>query len=362
MLELMKKLTKKARDRRDPSNPAPRWCWAFGVGKVRVGKPCHEDCRVKTNKKPGKLTKKEKRPLSSRSSWLPCGLLVSPREERGVDEWFEEPCGPVFRPAADLTRHVVGLRYRIETSTFAYGSNDRFADGSRENGRGCVARTIWTIVALLLFGIRNDVAASDHYRIFPDINTPDFHIHIRDRLVYDSDWPLEKRGAELTGIVFNNVTPTDGEMNAERFEEMNRSGNLACIMSENILQDKCGINDSIGVFLSSNGTINLHATNSKAYFERRSELRTTVMAPGQDLYTIPYFADGNYGRSSGSDRRGDIRVENSEIVHVFARQAFRTRVRILAQWHEEGSFDPDLGLKNRNDCERLSHENFVCPQ
>ena len=57
-------IDKKARDRRDPSDPAPSWCWAFGVGKARVGKPCLEDCRVKTNKKADKLTKKEKRPLS----------------------------------------------------------------------------------------------------------------------------------------------------------------------------------------------------------------------------------------------------------------------------------------------------------
>ena len=185
---------------------------------------------------------------------------------------------------------------------------------------------------------------------------------------------------------------------------MIRSGNLPDIVGGSKLQHLFNEYGPQGAFLPLNDLIKEHAPNIKAFFDARPEIWDAVVANDGNLDPIGYFPDDDYGRgyfirqdwldaldlkipqnvdelydvlvafktrdpngngiadelpyfarhgsevyrlvtlwdgrSSGSDCRMDFYVENGEIVHGYAQEAFRTGIRNLAKWYQEGLINP----------------------
>ena len=54
-------------------------------------------------------------------------------------------------------------------------------------------------------GLSLPVLATDDYKVSDKPINLDVHFHWGDKGVYDNEWPVEKRAAELTGVTLNGV-------------------------------------------------------------------------------------------------------------------------------------------------------------
>ncbi|MGQ7847216.1 hypothetical protein ACUNV4_22195 [Granulosicoccus sp. 3-233] len=134
------------------------------------------------------------------------------------------------------------------------------------------------------------LAADEDYRIVDKPLTLTIHFHSGDKIVYDNDWPVEKRAAELTGISLDGVASMATQKSADAFNLMIASGDLADIVGGNRLKDGFNQYGQEGAFQPLNDLIDEHAPNIKAFFESRPDIKSAISYSNEHpVETIKYF-------------------------------------------------------------------------
>lgn len=272
------------------------------------------------------------------------------------------------------------------------------------------------ILVITTLGYATPAFAAD-YKITQKPLTLDIHFHFRNRVVYDNDWPVEKRAAELTNIKLNNVASLATTNSQEAFNLLIASGDLPDIVGGNRLKDKFNQYGQEGAFVPLNDLIDKHAPNIKAFFDKNPNLEAAITAADGNLYYIPYLPDGKYGRayfirydwlnklglkppenvdevyaaltafrnqdpngngkkdevpyfardfaelvrlvtlwdgrSSGSDTYHDFYVENGTIKHGYVGEGYKLGIKNLTKWYAEGLIDPEIFTRGSRAREHL---------
>lgn len=266
-------------------------------------------------------------------------------------------------------------------------------------------------------GLSATALAADDYKVTDTPLTLDIHFHSGDKLVYNNDWPVEKRAAELTGITLNGVASLATQKSADAFNLMIASGDIPDIVGGNRLKDGFNQYGQEGAFLPLNELIDEHAPNIKAFFEKRPDIKAAISAANGELYYIPYLPEGNFGRmyfirqdwldileldtpstvdelyevltafrnndpngngkkdevpflsrdwqeivrlvilwdarTTGSDTFHDYYVKDGKITHGYTEEAYKTGISNLAKWYAEGLIDPEYNTRGKRSREVL---------
>ena len=124
-----------------------------------------------------------------------------------------------------------------------------------------------------------------------------FHFHHRIKFVYNSEWPVEKRASELTGISLKNITRSDLTNGNEAFNLLIANGDLPDIVGGTGLRGKFNKFGPNGVFVPLNELIEEHAPHIDAYFKKNPDILSAISAGDGKLYHIPYVPDGKFARA-----------------------------------------------------------------
>lgn len=277
--------------------------------------------------------------------------------------------------------------------------------------RKAVRISLW---ALLYVASSNSIADVSHHKIVDTTLTLDIHFHFErsKSVVYNNNWPVEKKASELTGIALNNVTQSPNLGSIEAFNLLLANGNLPDIVGGRLLREKFNTYGPEGLFLPLNALIQEHAPNIKAFFDENPKILKAISAADGKLYHIPYIPDGKFGkayfirtdwletlgldrpdtvaelynvltafknddpnqngladevplffrhnsdvarlvtlwdgRSSGSDKSHDFYIEQGEVKHGYVLENYRIGIKNLAKWYREGLIDADVFIANRN--------------
>jgi len=273
------------------------------------------------------------------------------------------------------------------------------------------------VVVGLAGGLIQPAAAADDHKIVDEALTLDIHFHFRDKYVYDNDWPVEKRAAELTGIKLNGIASLATTESDDAFNLMIASGDIPDIIGGNGLRDEFNQYGMEGAFQPMKDLINEHAPNMRAFFDKFPELEQAITAPDGDIYHIPYLPDGKYGRAyfirhdwldklglqppetvdelyevlvafrdgdpngngqkdevplfmrhweelirlvtlwdgrmTGSDTYHDFHVADGKVAHGYDKESYKTGIANLAKWYKEGLIDPEIFTRGSRAREHL---------
>ncbi|MBE3636791.1 type 2 periplasmic-binding domain-containing protein [Mangrovicoccus algicola] len=210
--------------------------------------------------------------------------------------------------------------------------------------------------------------------------------------------------------------------NNEAMNLLLAQGKLPDIVGGNRIQQPVNQYGPEGAFQPLDDLIEEHAPHIKAFFDERPELRQAISAHDGKMYYIPYLPDGKYGRawyirrdwldklgletpdnvdelyevlkafrdqdpngngqkdevpyfardweevlrlltlwdarSSGSDTYHDFYVDDGEVVHPYAVEAYRDGIANIAKWYAEGLIDPEIFTRGSSSREYLLGENL----
>jgi len=199
-------------------------------------------------------------------------------------------------------------------------------------------------------------------------------------------------------------------------------GDLPDIVGGHRIKDAVNQYGPEGAFVPLNELIEEHAPNIKAFFDERPELWQAIASWDGNVYYIPYLPDGKFGRawyvrqdwldklgleqpetveeyytvlkafreqdpngngkkdeipffarqweevirlvtlwdgrSSGSDTYHDFYVDDGEIRHPYAQEAYREGIKNIAQWYAEGLIDPEIFTRGSSSRDYLLSENL----
>lgn len=108
--------------------------------------------------------------------------------------------------------------------------------------------------------------------------------HTRDSFVFDNDWPVFKKAAELTNVTLKSVVPKTTTSSTEAFNLMMAGGDLAdLVFAQSIYIQKYA---SEGAFVALNDLIEEYAPNIKRELETNETFRKTVTSEDGNIYYI----------------------------------------------------------------------------
>ena len=267
------------------------------------------------------------------------------------------------------------------------------------------------------------VAADGHLRVVDEPLELTIHMHWRRGQGYDESYPVEAAAAEMTGIALKDATV--GRNTNETLEAHNlliASGDIPDIFGGHQVKQFVNEYGPQGAFLPLNDLIDEHAPNIKAFMEKYPERFAAVTAADGNLYYVPYFPDGKFGRgyfirqdwldklgleqpqnvdevyevlkafrdndpngngekdevpyfarqwqelirlvtlwdgrSSGSDSYHDFLVEDGKITHPYMGAGYREGMANLAKWYAEGLIDPEVFTRGNSSRDFLLGENL----
>lgn len=249
------------------------------------------------------------------------------------------------------------------------------------------------------------------------------HMHWRRAQGYQEDYPVEKAACEMTNICLKDATVgTNTTESREAHNLLIASGNIPDIFGGDAIKDFVNEYGPQGAFVPLNDLIDEHAPNIKAFREENPERFAAVTAADGNLYYIPYFPDGFFGRayfirqdwldklgleqpqdveevrevleafrdkdpngngradevpffgrdfeemirlvtlwdgrSSGSDTYHDFLVDDGRITHPYVGEGYRTGIANLAEWYAEGLIDPEIFTRGNQARDYLLSENL----
>lgn len=282
-----------------------------------------------------------------------------------------------------------------------------------------------SLVASLLAAttLTGPAAADGHLEIVDEPLELTIHMHWRRGQGYDEAYPVEAAAAAMTGISLKDAT--QGRNTKETLEAHNlllASGNIPDIFGGHLIKQFVNEFGPDGAFLPLNDLIDEHAPNIKAFMEKYPERFAAVTAADGNLYYVPYFPDGKFGRgyfirqdwldalgleqpqnvdelyevlkafrdndpngnglqdevpmffrqwpelirmvtlwdgrSSGSDTYHDFLVEDGAVTHPYIGDGYREGMANLAQWYAEGLIDPEVFTRGNSARDFLLGENL----
>ncbi|MCU6709091.1 extracellular solute-binding protein [Paenibacillus sp. J5C_2022] len=116
------------------------------------------------------------------------------------------------------------------------------------------------------------------------------HMGTKDSGVFNNDWPIFKKAAELTNVTLEGTLPVTVSDFSETFSIVIASGSLPDIMqalSKDFLQY-----GPEGAFLSLNDLIDEHAPHLKKFMEENPQVRSAASDNDGNMWFIPFIADG----------------------------------------------------------------------
>lgn len=282
-----------------------------------------------------------------------------------------------------------------------------------------------SLTAILLAGstLSAPAWAESHLLVSEEPTELTIHMHWRRGQGYDENYPVEIAAAEMTNVSLKDATV--GRNTTESREAHNlllASGNIPDIFGGDAIKDFVNEYGPQGAFLPLNDLIEEHAPNIKAFMEANPDRFAAVTAADGNLYYIPYFPDGFFGRayyirqdwldalgleqpqnvdevkavleafrdqdpngngladevpffgrdfeeyirlvtlwdgrSSGSDTYHDFLVEDGQITHPYIGEGYRTGMTNLAQWYAEGLVDPEIFTRGNSSRDYFLGENL----
>ena len=120
------------------------------------------------------------------------------------------------------------------------------------------------------------------------------HMHYWNRIVFNNDWPVFKKAAELTNVSLKGTASSAATDSVQVFNIMLTSNEIPDIvhtMKENFVkyaQD--------GVFIPLDDLIDKHAPNLKAFLEKNPEVAKFSKGPDGKTYFIPFIPDGDVAK------------------------------------------------------------------
>ncbi len=232
------------------------------------------------------------------------------------------------------------------------------------------------------------------------------HMHFRNSYVYDEEWPVFQKAAELTNVSLTGVAPSSATDTQEVFNLLMATGDLPDIVEGNNLQDdfiKYGLE---GAFLPLEDLIAEHAPHIQAFLDEYPYVQTFASGPDGHMYFIPYVPDGGVGKGyyirqdwldtlglsvpTNVDELHDVLLafanddpngnglqdeipyfsrhvgenfkdneatrlthfwgaktdfyvdDNGQVQHGFTSEAFKEGMMNVAQWYAEGIIDPEI--------------------
>ncbi|WP_376878269.1 extracellular solute-binding protein [Albirhodobacter sp. R86504] len=266
-----------------------------------------------------------------------------------------------------------------------------------------------TLAAAIMMGtaITSPVFAADDAKISDEPLNLSIHLHWARAQKYNDAYPVELAAREKTNIFLNDATiganTTDSQ---EAFNLLLASGKMPDIVGGARIKDNVNQYGPQGAFLPLNDLIKEHAPNLQAFFDAHPDLLKAASAADGNLYYVPYFPDGKFGRgyfirqdwldklglkapenvdevkavleafrdqdpngngkkdeipyfvrqweelirlvtlwdgrSTGSDTYHDFMVQDDAIVHPYALDGYREGMKNIAQWYKEGLIDAEV--------------------
>ena len=282
-----------------------------------------------------------------------------------------------------------------------------------------------TLSLALLAGtaLSTPVFADGHLPIVEEPLELSIHLHFKRATAYDENWPVEQAAREMTNIHLKNATVGSNTDNSEEaFNLLLASGDIPDIVGTSRIKEYVNQYGPEGAFQPLNDLIEEHAPNLKAFLDDRPELRAAITSADGNIYYVPYFPDGKYGRAyfirqdwldklgletpetvaevktvleafrdgdpngnglkdevpyfarqweeavrlvtlfdgrtSGSDTYHDFMVEDGQIKHPYATEGYRDGIKNLAEWYAEGLVDSEVFTRGSSARDFLLSENL----
>lgn len=119
-----------------------------------------------------------------------------------------------------------------------------------------------------------------------------FHAHVQNGSVADGSLPVWQKAAELTNITLETTAPTTATNSLEVYSLMVASGEIADIVGyPDFTRFTSDAMD--GAFLPLNDLIEEYAPNITRILDENPDVRNYITAPDGNIYGIPYFYDLN---------------------------------------------------------------------
>jgi putative aldouronate transport system substrate-binding protein len=282
-----------------------------------------------------------------------------------------------------------------------------------------------TLAAALMSGtaMTGPALADEHLQIVDEPLELTIHMHWRRAQSYDESYPVEQAACEMTNVCL--VDATVGSNTTENREAHNlllASGEIPDIFGGSFVRDFVNEYGPQGAFLPLDDLIAEHAPNIQAFFDENPDLVAAVRSSDGNLYYVPYFPDGEFGRgyfirqdwlealgleepqnveeleevliafrdgdpngngladeipffnrhweelirlvtlwdgrSSGSDTYHDFLVEDGQVTHPYIGEGYREGMAHLARWYDMGLIDPEIFTRGSSARDYLLSENL----
>ena len=265
--------------------------------------------------------------------------------------------------------------------------------------------------------------ADGHLPIVEEPLELSIHMHFRRATAYDENWPVEQAAREMTNIHLKNATVGSNTDNSEEaFNLLLASGDIPDIVGTMRIKEYVNQFGPEGAFQPLNDLIEEHAPNLKAFLDARPELKAAITSADGNIYYVPYFPDGKYGRAyfirqdwldklgletpetvdevktvleafrdgdpngngikdevpyfarqweeavrlvtlfdgrtSGSDTYHDFMVNDGKLEHPYATEGYRDGIKNLAEWYAEGLIDSEVFTRGSSARDFLLSENL----
>ena len=248
------------------------------------------------------------------------------------------------------------------------------------------------------------------------------HMHWPRAQGYDESLPVEQAARAMTGIHLRDDTAGQSTKNyTDAFDKLLARRQLPDIVGGQRLKDHVNLYGPEGLYLPLDELVRDYAPNIQKFLDDHPELRPAITAWDGQIYYIPYFPDGEFGRayfirqdwldklglplpqtvdelyqtlvafrdrdpngngeadeipifmrqwqellrlvtlwdgrSTGSDTYHDFVVIDGEITHPYVTGNYRDGIKHLAQWHREGLIDPEIFTRGSKARDILLGEN-----
>ena len=266
-------------------------------------------------------------------------------------------------------------------------------------------------------------SAADDHKIVDEPLELTIHMHAKQYNGYEESWPVEQAAREMTNIHLKDATyGRNTKSSSDALNLLMASGDIPNIVGGSKIKETMDQYGPEGAFIALNDLIDEHAPNLKAFFDKYPAKKSAITSADGNIYYIPYFPDGKYGRayfiredwlaavgkkhpenvdelyevltafrnddpngngekdevpffarnweelfrlvtlwdgrSSGSDTPHDFYVNDGNITHGYAEEGYRDGIKNIAKWYEEGLIDPEVFTRGSSAREFLLSENL----
>ena len=277
----------------------------------------------------------------------------------------------------------------------------------KETVKTDVSKTTETPSSSTETGLTGSLASKDPIEL-------SIHMHYWDSIVYNDEWPVFQKAAELTNVALKGVASATATDSVSVFNLMMSSGDLPDLVhgTMNVLQKYA----SDGAFLPLNDLIEKHAPDLNAFLDANPDIRKGLTQADGNIYYIPYIEDNPTGKlwfirqdwldkfdlkapttkdeyynvlktfveqdANGNGKKDEVgffnrdsgagtsellplfnvpmnwMLEDGKVIHGFNHPGLKDAMIEIAQWYEEGLIDKEIFTRGNNARDVMFGENI----